>query len=363
MAAIVRHAVGRTLFAPTTLARAIDKLGYVQLDPIRAPARAQDLILRHRVKDYRAGDLEKRYPRLAVEEDHLLNYGILPRRLMPLLHPRAPRRAWDAETEERARRALELIRGRGPTHPRDLELEMGFGRVVNYWGGQSSATTHLLDGMHHRGLVRVVTRQSGIRVYEAASHPPADDSPAARTERAWALLDLAMGLYSPVPERSLGTLVSFLSGGAPQLRAELRAVAKEARRRYGHHEVDGTTWLWPAGEDPASSRYSLEDDDTSVRLLAPFDPIVWDRRRFETLWGWAYRFEAYTPAPKRKRGYYALPLLWRDKVIGWGNLGVAHGRLQADLGYVDKRPRARAFTIALEAELARMKQFLGLTTG
>jgi hypothetical protein len=47
---------------------------------------------------------------------------------------------------------------------------------------------------------------------------------------------------------------------------------------------------------------------------------VWDRRRFEHLWGWAYRFEAYTPAPKRVRGYYALPLLWRDRVIGWGNL-------------------------------------------
>ena len=59
-----------------------------------------------------------------------------------------------------------------------------------------------------------------------------------------------------------------------------------------------------------------------MRLLAPFDPVVWDRRRFELFWGWAYRFEAYTPAPKRKLGYYALPLLWRDRVIGWGNLSL-----------------------------------------
>ncbi|MGC4048239.1 MAG: crosslink repair DNA glycosylase YcaQ family protein [Paludibaculum sp.] len=50
----------------------------------------------------------------------------------------------------------------------------------------------------------------------------------------------------------------------------------------------------------------------TVRLFAPFDPVVWDRLRFETFWGWAYRFEAYTPAPKRVRGYYALPLMWRD---------------------------------------------------
>ena len=56
-----RHALRRTLFNPTTLGRAIAKLGFVQADPIRSPARAQDLTLRHRVKDYRAGDLERRY--------------------------------------------------------------------------------------------------------------------------------------------------------------------------------------------------------------------------------------------------------------------------------------------------------------
>ncbi|XXV38439.1 crosslink repair DNA glycosylase YcaQ family protein [Sorangium sp. So ce1504] len=52
--------------------------------------------------------------------------------------------------------------------------------------------------------------------------------------------------------------------------------------------------------------------DESVRLLAPFDPVVWDRRRFELLWGWAYRFEAYVPAPNRKLGYHALPLPWGE---------------------------------------------------
>ena len=66
-----RFAVTRSLFTPTTLKRALDKLGFVQADPIRAPARAQDLMLRHRVQDYRAGDLERLYPKLGVEEDSL----------------------------------------------------------------------------------------------------------------------------------------------------------------------------------------------------------------------------------------------------------------------------------------------------
>jgi uncharacterized protein len=97
-----------------------------------------------------------------------------------------------------------------------------------------------------------------------------------------------------------------------------------------------------------------------VRLLAPFDPLVWDRRRFELLWGWAYRFEAYTPPAKRVRGYYALPLLWRDQVIGWGNVAYAGGALSADLGYVaGKAPRDAAFKRALADELERMRCFLG----
>ena len=66
-----RFAVAHSLFGPTTLKRALDRLGFVQADPIRAPARAQDLTLRHRVRGYRAGDLERRYAALGVEEDHL----------------------------------------------------------------------------------------------------------------------------------------------------------------------------------------------------------------------------------------------------------------------------------------------------
>ena len=98
-----------------------------------------------------------------------------------------------------------------------------------------------------------------------------------------------------------------------------------------------------------------------VRLLAPFDPVVWDRKRFELLWGWPYRFEAYTPAAKRVRGHYALPLLWRDAVIGWANLKVVNGRLQHELGYIGQPPQEPAFTRALDAELESMAGFLRLS--
>ena len=333
--------------------RAIAKLGFVQADPIRSPARAQDLILRHRVTGYRAGDLERRYPRLDVEEDHFVNYGFLPRATAALMHPRTPRRPLDRVAKRRARDVLAFVIERGEAHPRDVEAAFDHGRVTNYWGGSSNATTHLLEAMHYRGLVRVARGDAGVRVYSACNPATADASPSARFERARALFDVALCTYAPVPLRSLPTLARMVAHGAPQLRAELRAVLAERRARAD--ERGG--YDWPDDELP-----SAFPPDERVRLLAPFDPVVWDRARFEALWGWDYRFEAYTPAAKRRFGYYALPVLWRDRVLGWANVDAKDGKLRAELGYVDgEAPRARAYRDALDEELTRFAAFLGVS--
>jgi uncharacterized protein YcaQ len=175
-----------------------------------------------------------------------------------------------------------------------------------------------------------------------------------------ALVDVIVHKYAPLPERTLGELISHLRGGVPQWADQRQAAFQRAKLRLPSATVDGVKWYWPEGESPASRRHAASD---VVRLLAPFDPVVWDRRRFEMLWGWAYRFEAYTPAPKRVRGYYALPLLWRDRVIGWGNLAVHDGALRADLGYVGgQAPSDATFARSLEEELVRLRRFLNLPT-
>jgi len=356
-----RYAIARSLFKPTSLGAAIKRLGFVQADPMRAPARAQDLILRHRVLDYRAGELERRYARLAIEEDCFVNYGFLPRETLPLLHPRKARREWDAKTRGHAAELLEFVRRHGPTHPRDvLEAFSHHGRQPGYWGGELNVSTQLLDGLHYRGLLRVKRRDGGTRVYEAVEHPPVDDGPAARQARAEALLDRVVALYAPLPSASLGYLTTLLGYGAPQLRAEARQACRRAKVRYAHAVVEGHTWFWPADENPLSTRHA---PDEALRLLAPFDPVVWDRRRFALLWGWTYRFEAYVPAPKRTMGHYALPLLWGERMHGWANLRVENGRLKHALGFAGPAPRGSAFKAALEDELQRMRGFLGLAEG
>jgi uncharacterized protein len=350
-----RYGIARSLFKPTTLSRAIAKLGFVQADPIRAPARAQDLTLRHRVIGYRAGDLERRYPRLPIEEDFFVNYGFVPREVHVLMHPRVAQLRWTRARWKKAQQVLDFVRERGVVHPREVDAHFDHGKATNWFGGSSNASTQLLDGMHYRGLLRIARREGGVRLYAVreANAPP--DDVAATMDR---LVDILVNKYAPLPASSLAKLVSLLKYAVPHWIDERKPALARARARLPHATVGAHTWYWPAGEYPRSRQYEIADQ---ALLLAPFDPIVWDRLRFEIFWGWAYRFEAYTPAPKRLRGYYALPLMWRGDVIGWGNLAVRGGKLVPSLGYTRGRaPREPAFRHALDAELARLEVFLGL---
>ena len=356
--ALRRYAIGRSLFRPTTLQAAIDTLGFVQADPIRAPARAQDLTLRHRVRGYRAGDLERRYARLEVHEDFFINYGFLSAPAWALMHPRAGLPEWDTGTRRRARQLLAFVQDHGSVHPREVDAHFGHGRVTNAWGGVSSATTHLLDALHYRGLLRVSRREGGIRIYAPHAHAARPRHAAARRAQVDALVDLAVALYAPLPATTLGPLVGRLRHAVPQHRAELTDALERAKRRLPSARVDGAEWFWPTAEDPRAADCAPPD---GVRLLAPFDPVVWDRHRFERFWGWRYRFEAYTPEAKRALGYYALPLLWRERVVGWANLEIRSGRLAARFGHVESGvARDPLYRRAREAELERMKRFLSL---
>jgi uncharacterized protein YcaQ len=362
-----RFAVARSLFPPTTLRRAMARMGFVQADPIRAPARAQDLILRPRVKarkttssaraeGYRAGDLERYYESLGVEEDFFVNYGFVTGAVHALMHPRPDSRA----QRKREQLLLDFVAERGAVHPREVEEHFAHGTVRNYWGGSSHATTQMLDALHYRGKLRVARREKGIRVYRTRQHEATPLDKATRRARIDALVDVVVNLYAPLPGASLSYYVRRLRYAVPQWEKEITGALRRARERLAQAQVEGVDWYWPNEENP---RQALAPE--TVRLLAPFDPVVHDRTRFELLWGWVYRFEAYTPAPKRKLGYYALPLLWRDRVIGWGNLAVVAGNLgtrtlTVELGYVaGVLPRDRTFKRELEAELERMRAFLG----
>jgi len=346
-----RMAIAASFRAPVTLGAAVRGMGFVQADPIRAPARAQDLILRHRVADYRAGDLERQFVRLKAEEDFLYAYGIMPRDTWRLLHPRHDEQSEDGRHKPAGLAAdvLAFVRDRGATHPRDLAERFGRERALNGWGSWSAATTRALQSLHYYGLLRVAQRRDGIRVYAAAA--PHEEQ-LVRAERIRRVVLLVVRILAPLPERSLRPTCTLLSRGVPDLGDPAEAVrALLASGELESGEAEGERYLWPAG-------LVAREPPGVVRFLAPFDPLVWDRRRFAMLWDWEYRFEAYTPAAERRLGYYAMPLLWGERVIGCVNASVEQGSVRVKPVYIDHPPKGQDFRRALDAEVASLTAFL-----
>jgi uncharacterized protein YcaQ len=339
-------AVRRNFLKAVSLKAALSRMGFVQADPIRSPARAQDLILRHRVRDYCAGDLERAYPRLNIEEDVLYAYGFLTRENWRLLHPRDSSGLSDLE-----RKVLDIVGQLGRAHPRELDKHLGRERTLNAWGGYSKATTHALQRLHYRGLLRIVRRDEGIRIYQL--NPPMDEHLSPQ-ERLRQIVLLLAKIFAPSPLPSLQKTVQRLRYAAPALDRKSGILGTLLRSgELESDEFDGVRYIWPAGG------LTRRPSEGAVRFLAPFDPLVWDRLRFEHLWGWRYRFEAYTPLEKRQLGYYAMPLLWRDAVIGWANVAVKGGKLTAKLGFVEYRPTDAEFSRELDREVELIRDFLG----
>jgi uncharacterized protein YcaQ len=271
----------------------------------------------------------------------------LPHKSWRLLHPRD----FDEELSELEQGIIEAFQADGSLDSRELEARFGAGRGMNPWGSYSRATQLALDHLHHRGLLRVSRRERGNRVYELTpaaveALPPAD--------RLRELSLLAANLLAPLPKTTFSHVVARIRHSMRTKDVTAAAVVKSliADGALIEVEVEGMAYLLlPAGTEDAETR-------TDVRLLAPFDPLVWDRLRFEHLWGWPYRFEAYTPAAKRLRGYYAMPVLWRDAMIGWANVRTSKAGLEVDLGFVNGRPKEKAFERELATEIERLREFL-----
>ena len=228
-------------------------------------------------------------------------------------------------------------------HPKTLDEILGAGSVRNYWGGRSRASKMLLDELHNRGLLRVARREKGIRVYEAVDSVESKRSPEERFSR---ILLAALQAMGPTTSQFLLKELShfsYLVESRGARRECLRSLVASGRVRVDL--VDSVEYLSLEGAN--LGRRALD----KVHLLALFDPLVRDRDRFEHLWGWTYRFESYTPKRKRKLGDYALPVLWRENVIGWANAKVDDGVLTVEFGYVKQGPKDARFKEAAEREV------------
>jgi uncharacterized protein YcaQ len=257
----------------------VRRLGFLQIDPISSVAPPQRLVLWSRLGAYDSAELD----RLLWEERKLFEWGafIWPIEDFPLIRARMRRRRGKAKYEQQGteflrrnasfkRHLLRELEERGPLLSREIEADLMVSRDPHPWWG-SRKVTLMLELLEGRGVVAIVGRRGKQRVWDLAErwYPEAESLP-------W-------------PE-------------ARELLAEKRFRALGVKFEKGE-------WIaHPDAEDGPVPR--------RVTFLSPFDRLIHDRDRAEALWDFHYRLEMYVPKPKREYGYYVLPILRGDRLIG-----------------------------------------------
>jgi uncharacterized protein YcaQ len=254
----------------------VRRIGYLQMDPIATVATPQQLVLWSRLGPYDAAELD----RLLWIEKQLFEWGafIWPIETLPLLRARMRAysrthrlaREWLNERSSFRRYVLRELERRGPLLSRELDDHTGRRREKHPWWGTRDVAL-LLDILHRRGEVAIVGRRSGQRIW-----------------------DLAERVY-PETERV-------------PLRDAERLIDEQRFRALGVRLAKGEWHAHPDADDaPVLDR---------VTFLSPFDRLVHDRARTEALFGFHYRLEMYVPKAKREYGYYVLPVLAGDRIVG-----------------------------------------------
>jgi uncharacterized protein YcaQ len=337
-----------------TLRAAMDTLGFVQVDPLNVCGRMHDLILRHRVAGYREGDLHRftHAPDRPSFEHHLPDQGILavfPTEAWPFVKAamlerrdqlrKGLLRVLTADDPGLARKILREIERRGPLSSDEIEHD---GRAITGWGTAGNAVKVMLERLFVHGHVLLCERRGFRRVYDLPERvlPAAVlalKNPGARELARWSAL-------TRLRQRRLVTLSAL----------HRKAIGEEAVEV----RVPGCARLYVLRADLpllAAARTEEPPPPPEPLLLAPLDPLVYDRRVTRELWGLDYTWEAYTPIEKRRRGHYSLPVLSGLELVG--TVDPKADRPRGRLRVSGRRIRKGA---AIAGGVASLAAFLGL---
>jgi uncharacterized protein len=259
----------------------VRRLGFLQLDPISTVAPPQHLVLWSRLGSaYDRAELD----RLLWDEKQLFEWNafLWPLDALPIIRGQMLRKnrgkySWERQGEEFLkdhpafrRYVLRELAKRGPLLSRELEDKSGGPKESRVWWGNRNVTI-MLEILHGRGEVAVVGRRGKQRLWGLAAdwYPETEALPAEEAAR---------------------------------------ELAERRFRAYGIRYEKGRWLAHPdAADGPVPER---------ATLLSPFDRLIHDRERAEALWDFRYRLEMYVPKLKREYGYYVLPLLVGDRLVG-----------------------------------------------
>ena len=337
---------------------ALDRLAWIQIDPINVCGRMQDLILRNRVEGYHKDDLMRHLhgvdTPLPAEsrrgfEHHLPSTGILvafPCSAWPFLHAAMDARsrrtgAWSGRLTPREKQLAQYILGeietRGPLSSDAIDDD----RVARKVWGHSSLAKATLQKLFFHGRVLIAARKGSRRLY---------DLPERVMPKAWRKGPLPDGAEI---ERWLA-LNRLRQHRLVSLKRKELSLVEDLVQSI---QVEGAPPLHCLKEDLPLLELRDRRTDRAARsplLLAPLDPLIYDRRLTSTLWGFEYVWEVYTPPARRVRGYYALPVLTGVDLVGHADLKSDRDRLVV----LSCRVRRGIKTAPAVGQLAR---FLGLS--
>jgi uncharacterized protein YcaQ len=341
---------------PTDLLEVVSHLTFLQLDPTAAIAPSADMVAWTRLGDaYRPEQLTQALQRdrslyevralvrpMADLGLHLAAmaawpFAHEPQRYWSVPGPRAHR--WLEENDAFRRDVLDLLRSAGPLTSRAVPDTSAVPWESRGWTGNRNVT-QMLEFLNARGEVAIAGRVGRERLWDLAErvYPPAEVVPLAEARRSLAVRRMrALGIARP------------------------EVVGAGGERRYEEVEgepagVEGTEGSWVV--DPAALGRDFEG---RTALLSPFDRLVHDSVRAEELFDFEYTLEMYKPAAKRRWGYFALPILHDDRLVG--KLDAIADRKASRLrvhAIHEDVPFTRAMTKAVHAELENLAAWLGL---
>ncbi|EKY3197484.1 YcaQ family DNA glycosylase [Cronobacter turicensis] len=307
---------------PADILSTITRMSLLQIDTINIVARSPYLVLFSRLGSYPGRWLDEALARGELMEYWAHEACFLPRSDFPLFRHRmlSPekmgwkyRAAWMEEHAQEIGELMAFIEHNGPVRSADFEHPR---KGASGWWEWKPHKKHL-EGLFTAGQVMVVERRNFQRVYDLTTRvlPDWDDS--------LHLIDKAQAEAHMLANsaRSLGIFRSAWLADYYRLRHVAIGPLLQAWQEEGlvmpvEVETLGPMWLHhslaPLLEQAAADKLTA----THSAVLSPFDPVVWDRRRAEDFFNFSYRLECYTPAPKRKYGYFVLPLLHKGALAG-----------------------------------------------
>lgn len=352
----VRAPFGR---GPEATARAVEHLGYVQIDTIFVVERSHHHILFTRIPEYARTDLAHAQ---SVEKSvfeywtHALAY--VPTRdlrffVRAMKHARTERSRWfGTVTPGDMRKVLRRIRAEGPITIRDIDDDV-LVEKQHLWASRKPSKRALQHGFY-AGILAVSARDGMLKSYELMGrHLGHERLPKAATEKEIAgyLVDRALRAQGLA---SLDSICFHAAPAKPAVRAQLAARVKRGELVEAIVEGHEKLVYWARPEDLVPP-----EPEPLVHVLSPFDPLVIQRRRTASFFGYEHRFEAYVPKPKRRFGYFALPVLVDDRFVAVLDLKTdrERGRLLVQKWSWLPGHRSRALRARIEGELARFERF------